>query len=276
MINIIADSGCDISEALKGYASFSSIPLTLEINGASFVDDSTLNIDKFTELLKNHHRGRRTAAPSPLLYMQAIKKNVPNFIITLSSHLSGSYSSAVTAAKMFEEENGETDIFVVDSESASSGETQLAERLMEANRLNASFEWAKRDIIKHRDELSTYFILSHYESMVDNGRMNPYVAKLASMLNIVPICAGVDGNAVPISTTRGNKKLFAKLADLIKKSGKETEGKHLKITHVCANELAQRAKDELTKSLGFESCEIMKATGLCSVYADINGIILAF
>ena len=53
------------------------------------------------------------------------------YAVTLSSHLSGSYNSAVLGKNLYLEKYGNKKIHIVDSESASGGECQIALKLME-------------------------------------------------------------------------------------------------------------------------------------------------
>ena len=54
--------------------------------------------------------------------------------------------------------------------------------------------------------MNTYFILENYDSLVNTGRLNPYVAKLAALLGIVPICGADDGHAVLTAKGKRVKK----------------------------------------------------------------------
>ena len=47
------------------------------------------------------------------------------YVITLSSHLSGTYNSAVLGKELYEEEHGSKNIKVIDSWSASAGELNI-------------------------------------------------------------------------------------------------------------------------------------------------------
>ena len=66
--------------------------------------------------------------------------------------------------------------------------------------------------------MNTYFILENYDSLVNTGRLNPYVAKLAALLGIVPICGADDGHAVLTAKAKGMKKAYLKLIDDITKN----------------------------------------------------------
>lgn len=171
---------------------------------------------------------------------------------------------------------GKKNIFVVDSKSASVGETLIVNKLLELKEKGLSFDEIKEEICKFRDNLNTYFILENYDSLVNTGRLNPYVAKLAALLGIVPICGADDGHAVLTAKAKGMKKAYLKLIDDITKKCNDTENRVLYITHIDALEKANELKEIMMSKLNFKECHITEGSGLCSSYADIGGLIISF
>jgi fatty acid-binding protein DegV len=106
--------------------------------------------------------------------------------------------------------------------------------------------------------------------------MNGYVAKLASMLNIMPICAGVDGKMELLTQARGRKKAYAKIAELIAETGIDTASRTLVITHVAYEDEAQKLEAYLKEKFNFRDSVIAPPTGLVCTYADYHGLIVAF
>lgn len=275
MIKIIADSGCDFSDEMIKYG-VARVPLTLQVGGKTYVDDFDLDITQYIKAISENPRGRKTAAPSPEKYYTEYKDGDAVFVVTLSSHLSSSYESAMTAVNMYKEDFGEKFIYVIDSKSASAGQTLIVHELMKLDKLNISPDEIKNCIDKFVSSLHTYFILECFNTIVDSGRMNSYVAKLASMLNIVPICAGEDGKMALVAQARGHNKAYTKLAEIIKSTCKDTTERTLAITNVDCRDKAIKLADKLDKELGFKECLILSPTGLVCTYADHHGLVIAF
>lgn len=278
MIKIVADSGCDFIKELRTKHSINivQVPLTLQLGDNVYIDDENLDVKDFVKTMTEEKSARKTAAPSPELYLKNYEGEESIFALTLSSNLSGSYNSAMTAKQMYLEDIGNKFIHVVDSLSASVGETLTAMTLNELANQGLSDDLIAQKITEFVDNLSTYFILENYDSLVNTGRLNPYVAKLASMLSIVPICCADKGKTVLKSQARGSKKAFSKLIDIIKKEGSDFENKILAISHVCAPEKALEFKNEIASKITFKDILIVEASGLCSSYADNHGLIIAF
>ena len=275
-MKIVADSGCDFTTEMKNNSNIVQVPLTLQINDEIFSDTLDLDIVNFRNKLRENKKNRKTAAPSPQLYVDAYGGDEDVFVVTLSSHLSGSYNSAVTAQDLYFDDYGKKNIFVVDSKSVSVGETLIVNKLLELKEKGLSFDEIKEEICKFRDNLNTYFILENYDSLVNTGRLNPYVAKLAALLGIVPICGADDGHAVLTAKAKGMKKAYLKLIDDITKKCNDTENRVLYITHIDALEKANELKEIMMSKLNFKECHITEGSGLCSSYADIGGLIISF
>ena len=85
---------------------------------------------------------------------------------------------------MYEEENKDKEIFVIDSESASCGECQIALLAMELEEEGITYSEITNRLEKYRDEQSTYFVLDNIETLRKNGRMSGVKALVASTLSI--------------------------------------------------------------------------------------------
>lgn len=278
MIKIIADSGCDFTKDMRNQKDINigQVPLSLQIDQKQYIDTLDLDTNEFINHMLNYKGVPKTAAPSPELYMKSFEGNDSIFVVTLSSFLSGSYNSAVIAKDMYLEENKDKFIHIVDSLSASAGETLICLKLNEMIKANYTENEIKDKITQFVSEMNTYFILERYDNLIKTGRLNPYVAKVASLLSIIPICGADNGKTVLKGQARGHKKAFAKLIEMMQKEGKDFENKTLTITHVNCLEKANELKSEILNKIKFKNVIISKASGLCSTYADNHGLVVAF
>lgn len=122
---IFGDSCLDLTEELKKDPRFEMIPLTLQVDDHMVIDDETFDQKAFLKMIKESPNCPKTACPSPEAFKKACECDADDvYIIALSSHLSGTYNSAVLGKELYEEEHGKgsKNILVIDSESASAGE----------------------------------------------------------------------------------------------------------------------------------------------------------
>ncbi|GHU82247.1 hypothetical protein AGMMS50284_3800 [Clostridia bacterium] len=272
---LVADSSCDVTAELKKRLGVTIVPLTLTLGEKFYVDDEKLNLQKFMKDMKNCTQRIGSAASAPALFQDAFKKGVTSFAVTLSENLSGSYGSAMLGKSMAEE-NG-ADVHVFNSKSASAGEVLLALKIRSMIDLGLK----KAEIIENMkiyiDEMKTYFVLESIDNLMKNGRLNKVVGKLISILNIKPVMkADGSGNIALHSHARGRGQIVEKLADTIEKSGKNTKGETMVITHCNNPSLSTQLMNVIKKRYFFKEILVVPTRGLSSLYADDKGIVIAF
>jgi DegV family protein with EDD domain len=276
-MNIVVDSGCDFTDALKSekQIAVNTVPLALQIDDQHYVDDGTIDIDQYLKEMSASKATPKTAAPSPELYLDKYKGEGSVFVVTISSHLSASYNNAVLAKKMYLEEVGDKFIHVFNSLSASVGETLISLKIDEFIKRKLSDNEIVEKVNAFIGGMQTYFILENYDTLVKNGRLNPYVAKIAQMLSIKPVCCAQEGRMAMIDKARGYHRAFDKLIAAIEKSAVNFEDRILGISHVKCLDRALEFKEKISQRLNFKEIVIVETSGLCSTYADKDGIIVS-
>ena len=143
---IIGDSCLDLTDELKKDPRFQMVPLTLQVDNTQVIDDETFDQKSFLKLVKASPNCPKTACPSPETFKKAYECPEEDiYVITLSSHLSGTYNSAVLAKGLYEEEHGPKNIKVIDSWSASAGELNIALYIEELCESGMEFEQVCRE-----------------------------------------------------------------------------------------------------------------------------------
>lgn len=272
---IVVDSCCELPEQYRNDERFQIVPLSLEVGDYQIIDDENFNQAEFLAQVAACPKCPKSACPSPELYMEAYLTDAENvFVITLSSHLSGSYNSAELGKGLYLEKYGSKNICVFDSESASCGETQYAMMAMQLQDQGLSFEETVKEMEIFRDKMNTYFILDNLETLRKNGRMSGVKAVVASTLSIKPIMCGVHGVIAQKSQTIGVKKAISKLAEIIPKEAPDLEERALMISHCNCPDRAEYLKNLLLAKYDFRDVVILDTAGVSSMYANDGGIIV--
>lgn len=273
---IIGDSCLDLTEELKKDPHFQMIPLTLMVGEQTFIDDETFNQKEFLRVVKESPECPKTACPSPEMFREAYRCEEENvFVITLSGPLSGSYNSAVLAKSLYEEEYGHKNICVINSESASSGQLNIALFIRDLCEQGLPFEEIEKEAMAYRDRMNTYFVLETLDTLKKNGRLTGLSAFIATALNIKPVMGAEKGNIIKLDQARGINKALQRLSEYVVKEGGNTEEKRLVIAHVNAPERAQYVKEILCSKAKFKEIIITDTAGVATVYACDGGIIVA-
>lgn len=274
---IVVDSCCELPEELKKDSRFEIVPLTL-IVGEHYekADDDSFDQAEFLKAVAQCPTCPKSACPSPERYMEAYRTEAEHvYVITLSAQLSGSYNSAVLGKNLYHETYGEKDIYVIDSKSASCGETQIALKLIELEEKGLPFHEITTQIEEFIQKVHTYFVLDNLDTLRKNGRLSGVKALVASTLNIKPIMAGSrEGTIMQLGQSVGIKKALTKMTDYVMKELVEPEKKNLIITHCNNPERANFVKEQLLSKVKFKNVIIMDTAGISSMYANDGGVIV--
>lgn len=278
MFKIISDSSCDLTKEEINDLDVSYVPFKITIDGKEFIDDYDFNLNDFLTDMENTKNPITTSCPSPFDYMEEIEKNKDRdiYLVTISSKLSGSFNAAQVAAKVAKEKYPDINIGLIDSKSASAGQTRLVLKLLEYLKENNSFEETMDKITKYIDSQITMFVLESMQNLIKNGRIKKSAGLIANVLNIRPIMRSNDGEIELYEMNRGMKKSLDKLMLAIGKLNKNTENGVLSISHVNAKERAESFAQKAKELYNFKDIVVRQTNGLSAGYADIGGIVIAF
>ena len=274
---IIGDSCTDLPQSLKEDPHFRLVPLTLIVDDFSIVDDETFNQKDFLQRVKACPHSPKSACPSPEDYMRHFDFDGDVYVVTLSSPLSGSYNSAELAKKLYLEEHPNKNIEVIDSHSASIGQTLIAMKIKELVEAKQSFETVVKKVRAFRDGLKTKFVLESLDTLRKNGRLTGLQAIIASALNIKPVMGATpEGNICKLDQARGITKALINMAKAIEEDVIKPSEKIIGIAHCNNRERAEFVKAEILKRVPFKDCFIVDTAGVSSMYANEGGIITAY
>lgn len=273
---IVVDSCCELPEELRSDKRLERVPLSIEVGEYQIQDDDSFNQAEFLRKVAEYPKCPKSSCPSPQRYMEAYHADVDHvYVVTLSSKLSGSYNSAELGKRLYKETYGNKQIYVVDSESASCGEAQIALKLMELEEQGLSFEEIVDKINDFRNKMNTYFVLDSLETLRKNGRLSSVKAAVASTLNIKPVMGADHGTIYQRGQGIGMKKALAKMVDLIVSELQDVLEKRVIITHCNALERAQTVKKLIESKISCREILIMDTAGISSLYANDGGVIVA-
>jgi DegV family protein with EDD domain len=273
MTNLIVDSCVDFNEYTENIP---RVPFRILIDDEEIVDENT-DILELISKMKNSRSQIKTACAPPEDFINKIKDNANNFIVTISSQLSGSYNSAMVAVDTIKEKFPEAFVHVFDSKTAASGETLIAIKVKQLIEENLNPHEIIEQTEKYISKLRTLFILDSLDNLAKNGRITNFKAMVANIMHIVPIM-GEDGEGkIELKESiRGKKKAFTRLVDMIAEYNVDFENTVLGITHVNCLEKAEKLRDAIKAKYSFKDIKIFTPSGLSSVYAYDGGIVIAF
>jgi DegV family protein with EDD domain len=271
---IVADSGCDLTPDMKKGMGVETVPLSMSLGNETYIDDEKLDVDGFIDKMRESKHPPKSSCPSPYDFMEKCDKEKTTFIVTLSSKLSGSYSSACVAKDMLAEQG--IDSYVFDSKSASAGQLLIVKKLHEL----IAGGIGKLEIIKRMedfiDNMKTFFVLENLDNLIKNGRMKKVTGIIAGALNIrLLLKADGNGEIALYGKARGAQNSIIKLAETIGDVCRNTADRILAVTH-CNSMHINMFKEIVQEKYNFKDVIVAPTKGLSGMYANKGGIIIAF
>ncbi|MDO5041609.1 MAG: DegV family protein [Peptoniphilus sp.] len=275
---IISDTSCDLTKEMQEKINLSYVPFKITVESKEFVDDENLNVEELIDAMIASKNPIKTACPSPFEYLKAFKEAQEDniFVVTISQKLSGSYNSAKVAEEEFKKEFPDKKIHIIDSQSASAGQTAVVYKLVKILEEEENFDKVIEKVKEAVEDNKTFFILESLENLIKNGRIKKTTGLIANILNIRPIMEGVDGEITLFEMNRGFTRSLSKLANALGNICDNMEERVLFISHVAGFEKAKFFKEKVMKLYNFKDIIIVHTKGLSSGYADNGGIVIGF
>lgn len=272
---IILDSCGELPQALQTDERFERVPLSLTVGDYHITDDENFDQKEFLKKVAECPACPGSSCPSPARYMEACRTEAEHvYIVTLSSHLSGSYNSAELGRQLYLEKYGEKKICVVDSHSASCGQTQIALLAMDLEEKGMAFAEITERLLAFRDAMKTLFVLDNLETLRKNGRLSAVKAIVAQTLSIKPVMAGEEGIIVQKGQAIGIKKALVKMTEYLQKEACGLQDRRVIITHCNCPDRAVFVEELLKSRASVKEILILEAGGVSSMYANDGGVIV--
>lgn len=272
---LVVDSSCELDREFVEKYNVEVIPFGVQVGDYFVEDDENCNQLELLEKIANSAECGKSSCPSPERFVEAYKTEVERiYVVTLSSRLSGCYNSANLARDLYIEKNGDKKICLVDSKSASCGESQIAMKIAQMEDEGLEYDVIVKKIMAYRDEMKTFFVLNNLDTLRKNGRLTGIKSVVASTLNIKPVMSALDGDIIQLGQAIGIKKALGKMVDTIVKNVANTAEKSLIISNCNCLERANMVKEMFESKAKFASIKIINTRGLSSLYANDGGIIV--
>ena len=269
---IVSDSSSNIFR-IEG-ANYTTVPMKIVTDVKEYIDDPELDVRGMVDDLRSYKGKSGSSCPNAQEWLDAFGDADMVFGVTISRNLSGSFNAAQQAAQDFAEEHPGAKVHIFDTLSAGPEQAMVVEKIAELVNRGLSFEEIVAGVREYQNHCHTLFCLESMNNLARNGRVNPAVAKIASVLGIRACGDAQNGQIIPTQKPRGQKKATEALAAMVKERG-FADGCRLRIAHCFGGEQAQLLADAVRKDIPGARIEIEPTTAQCSFYAEEGGLIIA-
>lgn len=209
---IISDSSCELFDSADGQ--FRTAPLTISTDERSFLDDNNLNTHEMLDYLSAHKGRSYTACPSIESWLSCFEGADVIYVAVMTSALSGTLNSALSAKSIYEQQHPEVKIHIFDTLTTGPELWLFIEKLEELVASGTSYDEVIRIADEYIHTTRLFFALKSLHNLAANGRINKAVASAIGILGISILnTASEEGRIHPIGKCRSSKKLVASIME---------------------------------------------------------------
>ena len=214
-VRIVVDSTTDLPPEIK--CRLTVVPLTILFGDQAYVDGITITHQQFYEKLVESDVLPTTSQASPAVFEKVFQKakaaGESVVVLTLSAKLSGTWQSAMIAAREFD------NVHVVDSHSVAIGTGILAQLALEMAERGMSAADIARELERERNNVCIVAMLDTLEYLKRGGRISKTVAFAGGLLSIKPVVSLHNGEIEILGKARGSRQGNNLLVEKIQGAG---------------------------------------------------------
>lgn len=254
-IKIVTDSTMDMSQEMIEKLDIIVVPLSVTINGETYLDRVELDPAEFIENMSKLSELPKSSQPSVGSFLEMYDRLGEEGYEVLSIHMTGKMSGTVRTAEIAAQMT-KTKVSVVDSKFISKALSfQIKEASEMANQGKGMEEiLARLETVRNHTKL--YIMVDTLENLVKGGRIGKGKAFIGSLLNIKPIASLEGAEYTPVTKVRSHSQVVKFFA---KQFAEDMKGKTIRgvgIAHAEAHELAGKIKESIFELTGFQDIEI--------------------
>ena len=270
---IVSDSSSNVFH-VEGL-SYTTVPMKIIAGEKEYVDCETLDVRGMVDDLRAYKGKSGSSCANAQEWLDAFGDADMVFGVTISRNLSGSFNAAEAAAREFAEEHPNAKIHIFDSLSAGPEMAMVTEKIVELVNQGLSFEEIVAGVREYQNHCHTLFCLECMNNLARNGRVNPAVAKIATVLGINIVGKASDvGTLEPLHKCRGEKSALKTLYKTMKELG-FTGGK-VRISHCLNPNAADMVVGMIRADFPDADVVVDCAKGLVCYYAEKGGMLIGF
>ena len=268
-VGIVTDSTAYIPEAIASALAIEVVPVQVIVDGVAYDEFRHITVDEVVSALRGGKKVT-TSRPNPDQFVEAYRRLAQRgcdsiVSVHLSSHLSGTYESALLASQQ-----SPVPVSVIDSQGVAAmiGHAALAgARLAKSG---ASLDAVTAEVEKRCTASTIEFYVDTLEFLQRTGRISNMKSKVGTVLSVKPILHMVDGKVVQHELVRTTSKAVDRLVQLV------VEGVNgpcdIAIHHVDAAARADQVAQRLCEALNIPSVTVTPAGAVIAAHVGPGAV----
>lgn len=278
MVQIIADSTCDLSQELLEKYNIKILPLIITLDNNSLKDGEEISPEQIYEWSDKTGKTPKTACPSlgdAIDFLLPFTKKGDDILFF---GISEAMSSTCDVIRLAAENMGYKKIWVIDSKNLSTGIGLQIIKAAEMSKEGANVNQIINEINNIIPKVSASFVVDTLTYLYRGGRCSAVTSLLANTLKLKPKIIVKHGKMDVGRKYRGNQKsVIIKYVKDLKEDLMSADKKRVFITHSGCDDVIINEVYVYLKNLGrFEEVLITKAGGVISSHCGPNTLGVLF
>ncbi len=235
---VMTDSSCDLPAGLAAELELEVLPLSVLIDGKSYVNYLDERDITFADCYAALRAGKNatTSAVNVEAFVQAMEPHLQAgediLYLGFSSALSGTYNAGAVAAQQLAEKYPERKLYAVDTLSASMGQGLLVYLTVQQKRAGATIEQARDYAEAQKLHLCHWFTVDDLNHLHRGGRVSATSAVLGTVLNIMPVLhMDNEGRLIFMEKVRGRRNSIKRMLEKMRETAIEPEKQIVFMSH---------------------------------------------
>ncbi|MEL7562654.1 DegV family protein [Dehalogenimonas sp. 4OHTPN] len=249
-VKVVTDSTCDLPPEVARDLGIAIVPIYVRFGAAVYRDGVDITPGQLYPKLIASDVHPATSQPTPedfaAVYKEASRDADAIVSVHISSRISGTFNSAVIAAKAF---NGVCPVEVVDSRFNSAGLGLAALAAARAAKSGAGLAEVLAETNLAISQVRMFGLFRTMKYLARSGRINKAVAAASSVLNVMPLLTFHDGEIARAGLVRTVGRGMEKIIEFVRKHAPVTE---ITVVHSRAAEEAEKLRGWLAEFLNAE------------------------
>ena len=266
---IVTDSTSDLSHEYLKQHNIHVVPLSLTIDGKSFVDQIDITSEAFIQRIEEDADVKTSQPPIGKfieLYEELGKEDVEIFSIHMSSGLSGTYQTALQASDMVD-----TKVTVIDSKSISFGLGYQIQRLVELINTNLSSNQIVNKLKELQKNIKLFVVIGQLNQLIKGGRISKTKGFIGNIMKIKPVGTLEDGYLEIVHNARTQNssiQYLKKISEFIDKHKIKSIG----VAHANVLDFVDKLKLQFDEAFGQQKYDVNVTTPVISTHTGQGAI----
>lgn len=272
-IQIITDSTADIRPEIIEQLNIRIVPIYIRFGDKTYRDGLDIKSEEFYTMLESSPVHPATSQPNPEDFINTYNEYSDStdgiISIHISSRVSGTYNSAVTAKRSME---SNCPIEVVDSKFNSSGLGLITIAAAKLAHSGADMHMILDEAYLAINQIRMFGMFEHMKYLARSGRVSKTIASTANFLNVMPLLTFHDGELARAGFVRKVEKGMDRIYDYVKNNLPISE---LSIVHSAVLERAELLRERCAEFIDKEKITITELGASLGVHGGPGVLLVA-